>query len=269
MKSRNNSQNIKITKSLTEENELSYKENNDNAQLNKIKNNVNKNNNKVHPLDFYTLGIVHDPPQYTTKFCSNKAFQSTANDLIARNIFSLNSPKYETIKKDKNYSKLSQQNITENNYLKPLEVYTTSKKYSLDSNVSNRSNYNIAREKMFIKSNISLIKKGLNLTYSNFIDNKKRLMKDNSERKINKAIRDKMIEEKNLQRAKTFANYSLNNKSNNTNGINNEDNNTKYNITYTNPNDYSKKDLKGNILYFDKNNKEFIRHIRNWWIPDK
>ena len=260
---------IKITKSLTEENELNYKEKNDNAKLNIIKDDFNKNKNKVHPLDFYTLGIVHETPQYSTKFCPNKAFQSTSNNLIARNIFSLNSPKYDTLKKDKSYSILSQQNIKENNYLKPLEVYTTYKKYSLDSNVSNRATYNIAREKIFAKSNKSLIKKGLNLTYSNFIDNKKRLIKDNSERKINKTIKDKIIEEKNLQRAKPYVNYTLNNKSKDTNDINNEDNNTKYNITYTNPNDYSKKDLKGNILYFDKNNKEFIRHIKNWWIPDK
>ena len=269
MNSRNNSQMNKITKSLTEENELSYKENNDYTRLNKIKNNLNNKKNTNHPLDFYTLGIVHDPPQYANHFCPNKAFQSTSNDLITRNIFSLNSPKYDNLKKEKNYSKLSQQNIKENNYLKPLEVYKTYKKYSLDSNVSNRETYNIAKEKIFAKSNISLIKKGLNLTYSNFINNKKRLIKEYSERKINKAIIDKIDENKNLQRTKTYINYTLNNKNNDNNDINNENNNIKYNINYTNPNDYTKKDLKGNILYFDKNNKQFIRYKKNWWIPDK
>ena len=29
-----------------------------------------------------------------------------------------------------------------------------------------------------------------------------------------------------------------------------------------------KKELKGNCLYYDKNNQQFLRH-KNWWIPDK
>ena len=270
----------KITKSLTEEKELNYNENNGNSQLNNIKKHLNNNNNnkkikEVHPLDFYTLGIVHDSSHYPPNFCSNRAFQSSSNDLITRNIFSLNSPKYENLKKDKNYSKLSQQNINENNYLKPLEVYSTFKKYSLNSNASNRETYNIAREKIFAKSNISLIKKGLNLTYNNFINNKKRLIKEYSERKINKAIKDK-INDKIMQRTKTQINYTLNNHIKNNLGLDNSNDNInninkKYekSINYTNPNDYTKKILKGNTLYFDKNNKQFIRYKKNWWIPDK
>ena len=81
---------------------------------------------------------------------------------------------------------------------------------------------------------------------------------------------------------KTETNYKLNNKSNeiikSKYGFDNNDNNNNYDnksnsiskpaIKYINPIDYSKKQLKSNTLYFDKNNQQFLRH-KNWWKVEK
>ena len=283
MNSRNKDNNI-IQKSLTDDKELNNKVNKDNSEINNIKNNAqginiiksNSNNSmRIHPLDFYTLGKVHDPPIYTSKFCSNNAFQSTSNDLLARNMFSVNSYKYDNLKNNKNNAKLSQQNIDENNYLKPLEIFKAYKKYSLGSNVVNKETYNISKEKLFARSSLSSIKKGLNITYNEFINYKNRLLTENSAKNIYNTFKDK-IKDKNLQRTKTQTNYKLNNKSNvitnklvldNINNTNDNKVNTPR-IKYVNPNDYTKKQLTSNFFYFDKNNKQFMRH-KNWWIPDK
>ena len=292
MTSRNNTQiKNKISKSLTEDKELVFKENKETQEIKNIKTNfIENNNNKmkkdVHPLDFYALGKVHDPPVYTSNFCPNKGFRSTSNDLLTRNIFSLNTYKYDDLKKNKYNSKLSLQNIDENNYLKPLEVFKTYKKYSLDSNVVNTGTYNIEKEKIFTKSNVSSIKKGLNITYSNFINYKNRLLTDNSTGNIHTSLKNK-IKDKNLQRIKTETNVKFNNKSNeiaNKFGLDNINNDNTINdtngknvndiklkkptIKYVNPIDLTKKKLTSNFFYFDKNNQQFMRH-KNWWVADK
>jgi len=284
MSSRNDLQINKITKSLSEDKNTFQNKNKNNAQLNNInninnqfkENNNNKNNkNIIHPLDFYALGKVNNPPKYISNYNPNKAFRSTSNDLINRNIFSLNSPNYDNLKKNKNYSILSEQNIKENNYLNPLEVYKTYKKYSLPSNVVNIETYNISKNKIFSKSNFSLIKKGLHLTHSNFMNHKNKLLKENSTNKdSNKTMIDN-IDDKILPRIKTENNYNINNKSNDIKAKygfdNNNDNFNSINkpaIKYINPIDYTKKELKGNLLYFDKNNQQFLRH-KNWWKVER
>jgi len=284
MSSRNDIKENEIHKTFNDKEEL--KENKKNNQLNIINNKSidNKKYNKdKHPLDFYTLGKVNEPPIYTSSFCQNKAFRSTSNDLITRNIFSLNSCNYENLQKDKKYSTLSMQNIKENNYLKPLDVFNTHQKYNLSSNVVNKETYNIAKEKIFVKSNISLVKKGMNITHFNFINYKKKFLTENSTQNGNKTMRDALNQNK-LQRMNTEINFKRNNKSieiknkydfdsnneivkDNKNNIDNDAIN-KPKIKYVNPIDYSKQDLKENFLYFDKNNKQFLRH-KNWWIPDK
>ena len=244
------------------------------------KNNINNIKKQIHPLDFYTLGKVDNPPKYISNYNPNKGFRSTSNDLINRNLFSLNSSKYDNLIKNKNFSVLSEQNINENNYLNPLEVFKAYKKPSLPSNAINIETYNIAKEKIFTKSSISLIKKGLQLTHTNFINCKNKLLTENSSRNINKTTIDK-INNKNLVRMKTET--KINNKSNEIKskyGFDNENNNDKNNydnqynsiskptIKYINPIDYSKKQLKANTLYFDKNNQQFLRH-KNWWKVEK
>ncbi len=283
MTSRNISGFEEIQKSLTEEGESSRTDNKtkfNTITISKSPNVNNKLNSDVHPLDFYTLGKVHDPPKFTSSFCQNRAFRSTSNDLITRNVFSLNNCEYDNLKNNKKPSILSKQNIKENNYLKPLDVYKTFQKYNLNSNVVNKETYNIEKEKIFVKSNISTIRKGMNLTFSNFINCKKQLLTENSIKNNNtKAMRD-IIDDKNLQRIKTEGNIKKN-KTNDEfknryefpeitkNGLNSDRSNIiKPKLRYINPIDYSKKELKGNCLYFDKNNQQFLRH-KNWWIPDK
>ena len=256
MSSRNNNSNKNnLERALTEENK----------KLN--------DNYSVHPLDFYTLGKVKDCPKYVPNYSPNRAFYSTSNDLITRNVFSLNSKKYDNLKNNKSSSTLFQQNIKENNYLKPLEIFKTYKKYNLPSNAINKETYNIAKEKLFAKSNISLIKRGLNLTLNKFLECKKDA-KLNLKGHTNKTLYDDKIKEKNLQRIKTETNYSLNHKNKdikNKFGFSKDNNFTDINkpiIKYINPIDYSKQKLKSNTFYFDKNNQQFLKH-KNWWIPDK
>lgn len=278
--------NLESNKSPKEKVEPKVVENNKCTQLNDIKKEFkdNKKQDKdIHPLDFYALGKVHDPPIYTSTFCHNKGFRSTSNDLITRNLFSLNTTKFDNFKKNKFNSTLSQQNIKENNYLRPLDVYNTYQKYSIPSNVINTETYNIAKEKLFTKSSVSSIKKGIRLSQSNFMDYKKQLMTENISK--NKTMKDKCFERKRTEsdnRKMSNRSNEINNrldtlekieKNKKNNSINNGCNNdilggiTKPPIKYINPIDFSKKDLKGNVLYFDKNNQQFLRH-KNWWICD-
>jgi hypothetical protein len=285
--------NLESDKSPKEKVEQKVEENKKSSQINDIKKEFkdSKSLNKkkdpkkdIHPLDFYALGKVHDPPLYTSTFCHNKGFRSTSNDLITRNLFSLNTTQFDNLKKNKFNSTLSQQNIKENNYLRPLDVYNTYQKYSIPSNVVNTETYNIAKEKIFTKSCLSSIKKGIRLSLSNFMDYKKQLMTENIS--MNKTMKDKCIERKRTEsenRKKGNRSNEINNrldslesieknKKNNSinNGISNNDilgGITKPPIKYINPIDFTKKDLKSNMLYFDKNNQQFLRH-KNWWICD-
>ena len=254
------------------------------SQIKEIKKNFqgNTNNNikknDIHPLDFYTMGKVHEPIK-TSTFSHNRGFRSTSNDLITRNLFSLNTTKYDNLKNDKFGSTLSKQNISENNYLRPLDVYNTFQKYSLPSNVINTETYNISKEKIFSKSDISTIRKGMHISQSNFMSYKKQLLTEISDSKnnLNISMKDKGIERKKTE-SDSQKKCSKNNevkkldkndfveKNNNNNSLINGI--TKPPIKYKNPIDISKKDLRSNFLYFDKNNQQFLRH-KNWWIPDK
>ena len=278
--------NLEGNKSPKEKVEQKVEENNKLSQINEIKKEFKDSKNPkkdIHPLDFYALGKVHDPPIYTSTFCHNKGFRSTSNDLITRNLFSLNTNQFDNLKKNKFNSTLSQQNIKENNYLKPLDVYNTYQKYSLPSNVVNTETYNIAKEKLFTNSSLSSIKKGIRLSHSNFVDYKKQLMTENIS--MNKTMKDKCMERKRTEsdnrkmgnrsneinnRLDNLENIEKNKKNNSINNGCNSDllgGITKPPIKYINPIDFSKKDLKSNMLYFDKNNQQFLRH-KNWWICD-
>ena len=272
---------------IQKENKVLIPEDNKNiSQLKEIKKNFQENNNNnnikkkdIHPLDFYTMGKVHEPPIFTSTFCHNRGFRSTSNDLITRNLFSLNTTKYDNLKKNQSISTLYKQNISENNYLKPLDVYNTYQKYSLPSNVINTETYNIAKEKIFTKSNISPIKKGMHISQSNFLAYKRQLLTENSDSKnnFNSSMKVNSIErkktgsesQKNCNKShevnKLDKNDFIEKKNNNNSLINGI---TKPPIKYKNPIDSSRKDLKSNFLYFDKNNQQFLRH-KNWWIPDK
>ena len=264
--------NLESDKSPKEKVEQKVEENKKSSQINDIKKefkdskslNQKKDPKKdIHPLDFYALGKVHDPPLYTSTFCHNKGFRSTSNDLITRNLFSLNTTQFDNLKKNNTYQK-----------------------YSIPSNVINKETYNIAKEKLFTKSCVSSIRKGIRLSLSNYIDYKKQLMTENIS--MNKTMKDKCLERKRTEsdnRKMGNRSNELNNrldtlekiekieKNKKNNSINNGCDSdilggiTKPPIKYINPIDFSKKDLKSNMLYFDKNNQQFLRH-KNWWIVD-
>ena len=107
MSSSNNIPIDKSTKSLIVNNNSIQNENKSISPLEQIKNEFGENNNienkinKNHPLDFYTLGKICDPPQYISNYNPNKGFRSASNALINRNVFSLNSSKYDNLKKIK------------------------------------------------------------------------------------------------------------------------------------------------------------------------
>ena len=293
MSLRNSFTKKEISKSLMDNRELDNKQNINQNQYNKISdvssNKINDDNKKyytkIHPLSFYALGKVPKSQKYTTFFCPNNGFRSTSNDILTRNLYSLNSSTYDSLLQTKNFSTISQQNIKENNYLKPLDAYKTYQKFNLPSNAINRETYNIEKEKIFVRSDTSLIKKGMYMTFSNFNIDKKKLLLDNDNSKSFNKTMNASISNRNLEKMNKeihFNNINKNNKnsetktknkfdfnSNNNDNNNNKDNNefNKPKIKYINPIDYSKKKLKGNFFYFDRNNKQFLRH-KNWWISD-
>ena len=71
-------------------------------------------------------------------------------------------------------------------------------KYSLPSNVINTETYNISKEKIFSKSDISTIRKGMHISQSNFMSYKKQLLTEISDSKnnLNISMKDKGIERK-------------------------------------------------------------------------
>ena len=99
----------------------------------------------------------------------------------------------------------------------------------------------------------------MNITYSNFIDYKNKLLTENTPKSFNKTIKDKIAEKK-IQRIKIENNYKQKYKSNEItnkyelNDINNKNDNInkikKPKIKYIDPNDYSKKDLSRNCFYY-------------------
>ena len=219
MSIRNSIKDQEASKSTIDNNEINNKQKTNQCNtINIITQKKNDENTKhytqIHPLDFYTLGKVHKPPNYTSHFCQNNAFRSTSNDLISSNLLSLNTFNYDSIIKEKNISTLSQQNIKENNYLKPLDAYKTYQKFNLPLNAMNKEIYNIEKEKIFVKSNTSSIKKGMYMTFTNFNNHKKKLLStDNNPKNFNKTMQD-IIPNKNIETTDTENNKNIQKKSN-------------------------------------------------------
>ena len=53
---------------------------------------------KPHPLEFYALGKVSNPPQMTTTFKPSMAFRGQSNDLLQRNALSINNHNFDDAK---------------------------------------------------------------------------------------------------------------------------------------------------------------------------
>ena len=201
----------------------------------------NKKNN-FHPMEFYALGKIPSDKVYPT-LQWNKGIKSTSNNIIDRNALSINTNKFNKMYIYKNYSDIYQQNVTENNYLKPVKTYKTSEKYNLPKNTTNFEIYKIMKEKYFTQDIQSSIAKGNLLNKTDFLKEKENWMK----KKGNKTNKTEEI--------KTYRNQNNANKEINKN----EKNKTTQGFFFKDPNDYTKKLLKGNTFFFEQNNTQMIK----------
>jgi len=250
---------------------------------NNLSNDKNKNNINVRSIEFYALGKVNNYKKINHFIPNNNGFRSTSNNLLKRNYFSINNRIFDDLK-DKNPKKqatIYEQNIDENNYLTPLNVFNSFQRYDLPSNVVNQETYNIAKEKLFAKDIFSTIKKGNHISRNDFVSQKQNLLgtADTKDNKFltpnnNRSINDDNIRE--FKRYKSCINIMEENRDKKYNEINKEKNNDKKLINSSssrafvpkNPKDFTKEILANTIIHFDKNHTNIVRD-RNWWKINK
>ena len=250
---------------------------------NNLSNDKNKNNINVRSIEFYALGKVNNYKKINHFIPNNNGFRSTSNNLLKRNYFSINNRIFDDLK-DKNPKKqatIYEQNIDENNYLTPLNVFNSFQRYDLPSNVVNQETYNIAKEKLFAKDIFSTIKKGNHISRNDFVSQKQNLLgtADTKDNKFltpnnNRSINDDNIKE--FKRYNSCINIMEENREKKYNEINKEKNNDKKLINSSssrafvpkNPKDFTKEILANTIIHFDKNHTNIVRD-RNWWKINK
>ena len=256
---------------------------NDIKKNNNLSNDKNKNNINVRSIEFYALGKVNNYKKINHFIPNNNGFRSTSNNLLKRNYFSINNRIFDDLK-DKNPKKqatIYEQNIDENNYLTPLNVFNSFQRYDLPSNVVNQETYNIAKEKLFAKDIFSTIKKGNHISRNDFVSQKQNLLgtADTKDNKFltpnnNRSINDDNI--KKFKKYKSCINIMEENRDKKYNEINKEKNNDKKLINSSssrafvpkNPKDFTKEILANTIIHFDKNHTNIVRD-RNWWKINK
>lgn len=251
------------------------KNNNINNQNNE---NLDKNINR-RSLDFYALGKVNNYHKISQFIPPNNGFRSTSNNLLKRNYFSINNRNFDDLKNiyPKKQATIYEQNINENNYLTPFNVFNSFQRYDLPSNVVNQETYNIAKEKLYSKDIFSTIRKGKNLSKIDYFAQKQNLIGNNNKQIITQ--NDKPINSDNIKELKRY-NSSINIKENERdmkNDIINKElieskklkhsSSTKAFIP-KNPKDFTKEVLKNNINHFDKNYTHIVRD-RDWWKVNK
>ena len=211
-------------------------------------NKFSSSKNSFHPIEFYALGKIPSGTVYPM-FQWNKGIKSTSNNIIERNVLSINTAKFNRLYNYKHLSSLSQQNVTENNYMKPIKLYKTSEKYNLPQNTTNFETYKIMKEKLFSKDIQSTIAKGKYLNKSDFIKEKENTIKNKNEPKIQK-----------IEEMKTCIGK---------NDIKNDrKNKTSTGFFFKDPNDYSKKLLMNNTYGFEQNNIQMIKP-KKWKFGEK
>ena len=217
-------------------------------------------NNDYHPLDFYTLGKIPSNTLYSNLIW-NKGLKSTGSDIINRNALSINTKKFNQMNIHKRVANLYEQNITENNYLEPVKIFKTYEKYNLPKCATNKELYNIMKEKYFSRDIHSSISQGKCLSKKDFLKEKEKLMQkekkvDNTNHNEDKGIKGKEKENKDLTKTQEI-HYKKKEYSKSIP--------TKF--EYKDPNDYSKKKLKSNSFYFDKNSNQDLKP--KIWAYDK
>lgn len=229
------------------------------------------NESKDHPLLYYALAKVSD----SMKNKNIKDFpvyayhggDNTPNNLLKRNLFSINTRYFDDLKKKKEYTEIKnkfkeKEKENENDNYQRIKVYTSyNRKYIPE--YCNKEIYNLAKKKLYARDISSNIKKGFNISMKEFNEQKNQLLKQAS----------KSIEIKENKNDKNLK-YSLDNNNNNNiemnekfyKTINTEVNNDRY--FFKDPTDYTKEELKDKKYRFDRNNKIFFK-FRNWWKIDK
>ena len=156
-----------------------------------------------HSLDFYALGKVPPYQKITSFIPPNNGFRSTSNNMLKRNYFSINNRNFDDLKNiyPKKQATIYEQNINENNYLIPLNIYNKIQRYDLPNNVVNQETYNLAKEKLYAKDIISTVKKGQRLSRNDFFKEKQNLIGSN----INP--NDKTLNNDNTRELKRYNSY--------------------------------------------------------------
>ena len=237
-----------INNNINNSNDTNYTQTNPNSKKTKMNLSLENNDSESeHPLVFYALGKVKNKSiNNNIGLFTSQGFRSSSNDMIYRNMFSMNSSHFDDIKKNKEYSTIKKQILEENDYLNPIKIYKSFHKYDVYNNCINQETFNLAKKKYYSRDRISNIKTGLYLTKSQFNEQKKNLLQNN--------IKYKTI--------KTDIN------TNNTSSNNNNKSDLSNTYYFKDPNDYSKEELKSKQWRFDRNYKIFIKH-KNWWNKDK
>ena len=269
------------------------------------------NNNEIktpkenyHPIEFYSLGKP-EPKQLEINICNNNNnikkinpnlnYNRSSHELFKRNILSVNHPYFDKYKEVKPRYKFNSSEKNETNYLEPLSSFRIRneqiKENQKQNNINSLQWLHVINKKVYISDKDSKIKKGNNITISEFykekgINNMKNNKNNNSE-----GLDFHSVENKNLNRIFSIKRFKISNpnllkekelfpkekeieeieKDNNYwRKLRIENNCIKNNTCINNSSDikkFNEKKLKENFLYFDKNYTNIIRH-KNWWKID-
>ena len=257
-----------------------------------------KTSKEYHPIEFYSLGKL-DPNRKCIDIPNNNFYKKripklnynrSSHELFDRNILSVDNPYFDRFKEVKPKQKIPIPIKDENNYLNPLKSLQIRNEQNFEGQQHNNINslewFHLIKNKIYIVDHPSRIKKGNNISLNKFYQEKgfpKTEKNNNSRRGYDTNIgKSKSISYYfNIKRFKKDNEFLINQKQpfqteKENVQIDNENNywrklrierelkNNTDNNDIKNPNE---KKLKNNLYYFDKNNKNIIRH-KNWWIID-
>ena len=123
----------------------------------------------------------------------------------------------------------------------PVKIYKTLEKYNIPQYATNIGMYNLMKEKYFARDIHSSIAQGKQISKNEFVQQKESIMKKGNLNLDNIDSNKDKKENKTINKSKS----------------------AKTGLIFRDPNDYSKKLLKGNYLYFDKNNEQMVKN-RKW-----
>lgn len=273
-----------------------------NSEIKTLNNNeIKKLKENYHPIEFYSLGKV-DPKRLDINICNNNIkkldpklnYNHSSHELFKRNILSVNHPYFEKYKEVKPRYQLSSSDKNENNYLEPLSSIKVRNQQNKENQKKNNINslqwLHVINKKVYISDKDSKIKKGNNITLSEFYKEKGNNNVKIYEKNKTKGLDFHSVENGNINRIFSIKRFKINNENllkekdlfqkereiaqiDNDNNYwrklrkeNSLKNNTCIN-NLTENKKYNEKKLKGNFLYFDKNLTKNIRH-KNWWKID-